>query len=103
MAEKKKVMISQPMWGRTDDEILYIINKIKAKLESLGYEVVDSFVTEECISEDVKSKPLWYLAKSLEVMCTCDAVCFAYGWQRARGCRIEHEAAVAYGLKIYEE
>lgn len=25
------------------------------------------------------------------------------GWQNARGCRIEHDAAVAYGLEVIEE
>lgn len=36
-------------------------------------------------------------------MCLVDAVYFVDGWQEARGCRIEHDAAVAYGVKrIYE-
>ena len=42
--------------------------------------------------------PLCFLAKDLEQMCTCHAVYFVKGWQDARGCRIEHEAAQAYGL-----
>jgi hypothetical protein len=101
MTDRKRAMISQPMYGRTNDEIFWIRNKIKDRLESLGYEVVDSFISEECNAENIKSKPLWYLAKSLEVMSTCDAVCFAYGWERARGCRIEHAVADAYGLSIF--
>ena len=101
MADKKKAMISQPMWGRTNEEILFVRNKIKERLESLGYEVVDSFISEECNAENIKSKPLWYLAKSLEVMSTCDAVCFAYGWERTRGCCIERAVADAYGLSIF--
>ena len=28
---------------------------------------------------------------------------FCKGWESARGCKIEHEAAVAYGLDIIEE
>ena len=37
-------------------------------------------------------------------MSRCNAVYFCKGWENARGCKIEHDAAVAYGLKIiYEE
>ncbi|WP_419040028.1 Lar family restriction alleviation protein [Parolsenella catena] len=31
---------------------------------------------------------------------TGDAAYFAKGWENARGCRIEHDAAVAYGLEV---
>lgn len=32
------------------------------------------------------------------------AAYFCRGWEQARGCRIEHEAAKSYGLEIiYEE
>ena len=46
---------------------------------------------------------LHFLAKSLEKMSFCHAVYFCRGWQDARGCRIEHDAAVAYGLEVIEE
>ena len=47
--------------------------------------------------------PLCYLAKSLENMSLCHAAYFVRGWEGARGCRIEHEAAVAYGLEVLYE
>lgn len=48
--------------------------------------------------------PLCFLAKSLENMSKCHASYFCRGWEQARGCQIEHAAAVAYGLEIiYEE
>ena len=48
--------------------------------------------------------PLCFLAKSLENMSKCHVAYFCKGWQTARGCRIEHEAAKAYGIAIiYEE
>lgn len=47
---------------------------------------------------------LCFLAKSLENMSLCHAAYFCKGWENARGCKIEHDAAVAYGLDIiYEE
>ena len=47
--------------------------------------------------------PLCFLAKSLENMSLCHAAYFCKGWENARGCRIEHEAAKAYGLTIIYE
>ncbi len=43
----KKAMISQPMLGRTDEEILATRAKAKAALEAKGFEVVDTFFQEQ--------------------------------------------------------
>lgn len=104
-----KAMISQPMAGKTDGQIEGDRNRAIAELEGRGYEVVntlfaDEWYSEPCMKErGVVNIPLCYLAKSIEHMCLVDAVYFVDGWQEARGCRIEHDAAVAYGMKrIYE-
>lgn len=36
-------------------------------------------------------------------MSLCHAAYFCKGWENARGCRIEHDAAVAYGLEVLYE
>lgn len=101
-----KAMISQPMAGKTEQEIIDTRNRAIAKLEGLGYEVVNTLFTDEWYSEKsmrergVEQIPLCFLAKSLENMSLCHAAFFAEGWEKARGCRIEHEAAEAYGLTI---
>ena len=95
--EMKKLFISQPMNGRTDEEILKERKEVIKKAESMigePVEVIDSFF------ETVP--PLWYLAKSLELLSTADVVYFAEGWQEARGCKIEHECAVQYGIDRIE-
>lgn len=109
-APKKKAMISQPMNGLTDEEIEETRNRAITHLESLGYEVVNTLFTDEWYSSEnmekrgVRNIPLCFMAKSIENMCLCDAVYFCRGWENARGCRIEHECAKAYGLQIiYEE
>lgn len=106
----KKVMFSQPMAGLTDEQIVNAREKAVAFLESNGYEVVNTLFTDEWYSkEQMESRgvvqiPLCFLAKSLENMSLCHAAYFAKGWENARGCKIEHEAAKAYGLEIiYEE
>ena len=100
----KKAMISQPMAGETDEEIAATRERATAKLEAMGYEVVDTLFTEESVDgRGVVQVPLRFLAKSLESMSLCRAVYFCKGWEKARGCRIEHDAAVAYGLEVMYE
>ena len=105
-----KAMLSQPMAGKSEEEIKVTREKAIKALEAKGYEVVNTLFTDEWYSnESMKERgviqiPLCFLAKSLENMSLCHAAYFCKGWEQARGCRIEHYAAVAYGLAIiYEE
>lgn len=105
-----KAMLSQPMAGKSDDEIIATREKAIKVLEAKGYAVVNTLFTDEWYSsKNMKERgvvqiPLCFLAKSLENMSLCHAAYFCKGWEQARGCRLEHEAAVAYGLTvIYEE
>ena len=43
------------------------------------------------------------LGKSIELLAQADVVYFCDGWEYARGCKIEHDAAVAYGLDVIYE
>ena len=106
----KKAMLSQPMAGKTNEEIVATREKTISVLKEKGYEIVNTLFTDEWYSKDAIAErgvvqiPLCFLAKSLENMSRCHAAYFCKGWENARGCRIEHEAAVAYGLEIlYEE
>lgn len=105
-----KAMLSQPMAGKSDEEILATRERAFDALESAGYDVVNTLFTDEWYSrENMKKRgvvqiPLCFLAKSIENMSLCHAAYFCKGWEKARGCRIEHEIAKAYGLEIiYEE
>ena len=104
-----KAMISQPMNGKEIDEINAEREHAVAELEAAGYEVVNTVFTDEWYNEDamekrgVTHKPLCFLSKALEEMAMCDAVYFCDGWKNARGCRLENEAAVAYGVNIFRE
>ena len=106
----RKAMLSQPMAGKTQEEIVATRDKAVAALEALGYEVVNTLFTDEWYSKEkmegrgVVQIPLCFLAKSLENMSLCHTVYFCKGWEQTRGCKIEHDTAVAYGLDvIYEE
>lgn len=105
----KKAMLSQPMAGRTGEEIIATREKAIKELTEKGYEVVNTLFTDEWYSKEsmaargVRQIPLCYMAKSLENMSLCDTVYFCKGWVSARGCKIEHAAAMAYGLEcLYE-
>lgn len=105
-----KAMLSQPMAGKTEKEIVDTRNRAIAALAEQGYEIVNTLFTDEWYSQEkmkergVVQIPLCFLAKSLENMSLCHAAYFCKGWENARGCKIEHDAAVAYGLEvIYEE
>lgn len=106
---KKKAMLSQPMAGKTEAEIIETRERAIERLQSLGYEIVNTLFTDEWYSPEamqargVVQIPLCFLAKSLENMSLCHVAYFAKGWEQARGCRIEHAAAVAYGLEIIYE
>jgi len=102
-----KAMLSQPMAGKTEEEIVVTRERAIKALQEKGYEVINTLFTDEWYSKEkmeergVVQIPLCFLAKSLENMSLCDAAYFCKGWENARGCKIEHEAAKAYGLTIY--
>ena len=96
----KKLFISQPMNGLTDEDILNAREEaVKAVEKEIGekVELIDSFITESPKSKNI---PLWYLAKSIECLSHADIAYFGKGWQDARGCLIEYECAVKYGVKV---
>ena len=96
-----KIFISQPMNGKTTEEIEnernYIIDKLR---ENECVEIIDSFFK----NAPHDTKPLWYLGESIKLMSEADVVFFCNGWQTARGCQIEHDCALEYGIDtMYEE
>ena len=105
----KKVMISQPMANRTDEEIVAVRDKFLQFAKDNELEVVNTLFTDEWYSSEKMTErgvvqiPLTFLAKSLENMANCHVVYFAKGWEYARGCKIEHDVALAYGLEVIYE
>lgn len=98
----KKLFISQPMKDKTDAEILAVREQaIQSAKNLLGedVEVIDSFFQDA----QHDAKPLWFLAKSLELLATADVVYFAKDWEKYRGCRIENTCAVEYGITVIED
>lgn len=87
-----------------DDPALNIIMMNLGLYEGVHDKNADDWCSEEQIQKrGVVQISLYFLAKSLENMSLCHAVYFCKGWEKARGCKIEHDAAVAYGLEIIYE
>ena len=98
----KKLFISQPMRDKTDEEIIAERERsIESAKKHLGedVEVIDSFFKDA----PHDAKPLWYLAKSLELLSTADIAYFCKDWDKYRGCKIENTCAIEYGIDVIED
>ena len=89
-----KVMISQPMNGKSNEEILRERKNLVDNLTKEGLEVIDT-VFETAPSDC--NEAIYFLSKSIEYIGHVDVVYFMKGWEKARGCKIEHQVAVEYG------
>lgn len=97
----KKLFISQPMRGRTDEEIKAERDRaVKEAKKTIGddIEVIDTFYTD--FAPD--AKPLNYIARSISDLAKADVALFIGDWQNYRGCKIEHQCAVEYGIDRIE-
>ena len=92
----KKLFISQPMNGFTDEQILEARNNaieiVKERVND-EIELIDTFY-------EFNGKPLEYLGRAISDMANADVAYFGEGWEKARGCKIEHECALQYGIDV---
>lgn len=93
----KRLFVSQPMNGRSTNEIAKERSKIAEEFAG-EYAIADSFFDYTVV--EGTSDPLYKLGNALEVMAGCDAAYFAPGWEKARGCLVEHMAAELYDVPI---
>jgi hypothetical protein len=94
-----KIMISQPMKGKTNEQIREERAELVEKLKVEGHEVIDTVFDD---FPEGKATPVHYLAKSIEFIANVDGVVFMPGWENARGCKIEHQIAKEYGKWVME-
>ena len=83
----KRAMISQPMAGKTDEEIAEARDRAHAKLREMGYEFVNTLFTDEWYSDEAMEErgvvqiPLCYLFGHYDALCGLDS-CGTDVWQR---------------------
>lgn len=94
-----KIFISQPMRDKTDEQIKAeresVVELMKATYGE-DVEIIDSFF--ESAPHD--AKPLWFLGKSFELLSGADVAYFCAEWEKYRGCKMEHEACIEYGIPV---
>lgn len=101
----KKLFISQPMRGLSDEQILNKREEIRLKAEKTigeSVELIDSFISDYP-GEINKQIPVWYLGKSIQLLSQADIAYFGGDWRNARGCKIENEIAKEYGIDRLED
>lgn len=93
-----RVMISQPMRGKTEEQIREERKAITEKFNNMHIEVIDTIFIEE--APESNNAGVYYLGRSIQEMAEADALFMCDGWREARGCKIEYEVAKSYGIKI---
>ena len=96
-----KVFISQPMKGKTNEQIKQERNALVEAIEKKGDIVIDSILSEP--PSELKTEALWYLGESIKLLATVDAIVLMKDWTLAKGCLIERHCADQYGVKILNE
>ena len=100
--EMKKLFVSVPMKGRTEEEIKASIQKMKkiAEIyEGEELELIDSYIEDNPPKDS--NEGVWYLGESLKKLAQADVfigIDKEYDWN---GCYIERYTAQRYGVKTY--
>ena len=98
MTEKIKIMLSRPMKGKTRKEI----EKEEKEMANLLFDKYkDNCEIISSIVENHKEKSeLECFSESILFMSMADVLAMGFGWENARGCKLEHEIAKAYGVPV---
>ena len=89
-----KIFLSQPMTGRTNEQIKTERQELVDYYTSLGHEVIDTVF--DFSNVDTKHIGVYYMGYSIVAMADADLVVFMNGWQDSRGCKLEMELAKQY-------
>ena len=108
----KNIFISQPMSGKSEEEILATrqkeIEKIHQFFDADGVEIniIASYIDdatrkyfEEHITDGINWDIYW-LSQSLQRLALADTIWMCEGWEYSKGCNIELKCAIQYGLNI---
>ena len=108
----KNIFISQPMTGKSEEEILATrqkeIDKIHQLFDADGVEIniITSYIDDatrkhfqKYVSDDINWDIFW-LSQSLERLAMADMIWLCDGWEYSNGCNIELECATRYGISI---
>ena len=108
----KNIFISQPMTEKSEEEILATrqkeIDKIHQLFDADGVEIniIASYIDDatrkhfqKYTNDDINWDIFW-LSQSLERLAMADMIWLCEGWEYSKGCNVELECAIQYGLCI---
>lgn len=92
----KSVFISQPMGGKTHEQIMEERQRVAGILLTMigPFNLLDTYFT----SRVGTGKPLEYLGESLKYLSQADLAVFCGDWQSHAGCRVERLACKEYNI-----
>lgn len=104
----KYAVISQPMKGIDPDKVKLQREKAEAAVKLAGYEPIDDIYQGDNFNYDVADETvinpaLCHMGIALARLSRAHAIYMCDGWGAARGCRMEHQAAVAFGVDVLYE
>lgn len=97
---KKKIYISLPITGRDFDEVESEILYVSGVLEREGYRVVTPIDFD--VNPDLDTPYHELLGNDIKALMECDAICLCPGWEKSRGCQLEHFVAQLWDKEIIE-
>ena len=116
----KNIFISQPMTGRSEEEILATrqkeiekihqeireMHQLDSKEDDIQVNIIDSYIDDatrnrlqECVGDGINWDIYW-LSQSLQRLALADTIWLCEGWEYSKGCNIELKCAIQYGLNI---
>lgn len=108
----KNIFISQPMTGKSEEEILATRQKAIDRIHRLASKdgeqvnIIDSYIDDATRNEfqgrmgDAINWDIYWLSQSLERLAMADTIWLCDGWEYSKGCNVELECAISYGLHI---
>lgn len=100
----KKLFVSVPMNGRTDENIKKSIDKMHKIAEAVvgeELEVIPSYDENfNSVKEDVKNKQIVYLGKAIQLMALADYFIGTDMVYDFKGTEIEYDVARSYGIEM---
>lgn len=97
---KKKIYISLPITGRDFDEVESEILYVSGVLEMKGYHVVTPIDFD--VNPDLDKPYHELLGNDIKALMECDDICLCPGWEKSKGCQLEHFAAKLWDKEIME-
>ena len=103
----KYAVISQPMKNVDPDKVTSQREKAEAAVRAAGYEPIDTVYekdfTYDVDSDTIINPALWHMGLALMRLSKAHVIYMCDGWDTTRGCTLEHQAALAFGVDIMYE